>query len=33
MPDAYQIKAYKITNQGLDAEEIANYEDVYFSQN
>jgi len=32
VPDAYEIKAYKITNHGLDAEEIANYEDVYFPE-
>ena len=30
--DAYEVKAYKITNNGLDEKQIANYQDVYFPE-
>jgi hypothetical protein len=32
VPDAYEVKAYKITNNGLDEKLIANYQDVYFPE-
>jgi len=30
IPDAYEIKAYRLTNHGLDVEEITHKTDVFF---
>jgi len=32
VPDVYQVKAYKLTNHGLNVEQIADFKDVFFME-